>query len=135
MSWFTDFFWPAGALSDLQRDLAALRLIADSNTVTLTGIKRELKTMSENEAAALAKLTDDLNKVAAGWAEKDALIAALRADLAASQAALATADADKAAAVADALTADSATDTAAIDAADAIVAGLVAPPAEPTPEG
>lgn len=129
MSWFTDLFWPANALSDLQRDIAALRLVADSNTVTLVRIQKEIKNMSDNEAAALAKLTDDLTKVVAGWQAKDDLIAALRADLATAQTALASADADKAAAVQDALTADDAADAAAIDAADAIVAGLVSPPA------
>lgn len=133
MSWFTDFFWPAAALSDIRAELAAIRMIADSHTITLHTIKKEIRIMSENEAAALAKLEADLNTVVAGWAAKDAQIAALQADLATVQAALASADADKAAAVADALTADDAADTVAIDAADAIVANLVNPPVEPPP--
>lgn len=131
MSWFTDFFWPAGALSDLQRDLAALRLIADTNTVTLTNIMKELRIMAAREDAAYEALTATILTVKDGWAvlvnsnaAKDTEIAQLRAALEAAQAGVAET-------IAVAAAADSEADAAKVEAANAALTELVPPPAEP----
>lgn len=124
MSWFTDFFWPANKLSDLERDIASLRVIADSHTITLHTIKREAREMAAREDAAYEALNATILTVKDGWAslvaERDALKAALE-----------NADAAAAAQVAAALEADSSVDAAKVEAADAALAELVAPPAEP----
>lgn len=124
MSWFSDYFCPD--VSDLHRDIAALRLIADAQTVTLHKIRKELLIMAAREDAAYEALTATILTVKDGWAslvaERDALKEALE-----------NADANAAAQVAAALEADSDVDAAKVEAADAALAELVVP-AEPTPD-
>lgn len=116
MSWFT-----------LPRDIAALRLIADSNTITLHTIKKELKAMGAREDAADARTAELIELIRVGSAAKDAEIAQLRE-------ALANADANALAMVDEALAADSETDAAKKEAGNAALEELVAAPVEPTPD-
>ena len=129
-SWFERRWWPLAALSDVQADVAAIRvmvgMIVDANRVII----ERLDDMGAREDAAYAKLAEDIQKVKDGWAslvaERDALKQALE-----------EADANKAAAVQAALDADSEVDASKVEAADAALAELVVPPApepEPQPE-
>lgn len=123
MSWFTDFFWPANKLSDLERDIAALRR---RNEVHHENLIKELRIMAAREDAAFEALNTTILTVKDGWAslvaERDALKEALE-----------NADADAAAQVAAALEADSDVDAGKVEAAEAALAELVAPPVEPEP--
>lgn len=64
MSWFTDLFWPAGALSDLQRDVSAVRLNARHQNAKLDTIHKELIKMAGQTEAALAELSSSIDEVA-----------------------------------------------------------------------
>lgn len=123
MSWFTDYFWPANTLSDIERDIAALRRRVENNHEIMI---KELRIMAAREDQAYADLTATILTVKDGWAslvaERDALKEALE-----------NADADAAAQVAAALEADSEVDAAKVEAADAALAELVVPPADPEP--
>lgn len=122
MSWFTDFFWPADAISNIQRDITALQMTANI-------IKKELRTMADRENAAYDALNATILTVKDGWAVLVASNAAKDARIAELEAALEAAD--PTAAVAAALEEDSVADAAKVEAADAALAELVAPPVEP----
>lgn len=123
MSWFTDYFWPANTLSDIERDIAALRRRVENNHEIMI---KELRIMAAREDQAYADLTATILTVKDGWAslvaERDALKEALE-----------NADANAAAQVAAALEADSDVDAAKVEAADAALAELVVPPVQPEP--
>jgi hypothetical protein len=119
-SWWSWFKSPWAISSDLHRDVAALRVIAQSHTEKLNHITREITTMGAREDAAYQQLSADIQTVKDGWAalvaERDALKEALQ-----------NADANAAAQVQAALDTDSDIDAAKVEAADAALASLVAP--------
>lgn len=119
-SWWSWFKSPWAISSDLHRDVAALRVIAQSHTEKLNNITREITTMGAREDAAYQQLSADIQTVKDGWAalvaERDALKEALQ-----------NADANAAAQVQAALDTDSDIDAAKVEAADAALASLVAP--------
>jgi chromosome segregation ATPase len=122
-SWLDQFRWPREALSDLQRDVIAIR-------VTLQDVKTTgEKTLKEfqNMAANFDELNADLQVLVTGYQSVVAENVILKEQLA--NADQATQDA-----VASALAADDAVDQAAVDAADAVVdaanAAANPPPAE-----
>lgn len=128
MSWFTDFFWPANKLSDLERDIAALQhRVQNNHEITI----KELRIMAAREDQAYEALTATILTVKDGWAVLVASNAAKDARIAELEAALANADANAAAQLATALAGDSDADAAKVEAANAALDDLVTPPAEP----
>lgn len=125
MSWLIHYFCPD--VSDLQRDIAALRMIADSNTITLTLIKKELKTMAADREL-LAQLADSLTQLATPVAALIASEKALRARVAELEGAAAADEAGD-------LEAATAVKTAFDALAGQFVAEEEAPDVEPLPEG
>lgn len=119
-SWLDYFRWPREAISNIEADVAYLRL---QSSVTNSKLD-DLKERSIQMAANFDELNADLNTLATGYQSLQAANAIL-------QAAVDAADADKAAAVAAAIAADDAVDQAAVDAADAVVEGVLNPPAPP----
>lgn len=119
-SWLDYFRWPREAISNIEADVAFLRL---QSSVTNNKLD-DLKERSIQMAANFDELNADLATLATGYQSLQAANAIL-------QAAVDAADADKAAAVAAALAADDVVDQAAVDAADAVVEGLLNPPAPP----
>lgn len=132
MSSFCFRDWVRKALKSIRSDVEATHASVGMINARLDTILERLDVMGAKQDAAMAKLTDDLNKVVAGWAAKDAQIAALTAELA-------NADASAQARVDAVLAEDDTFDEGVINEADAIVSGLVnepapvEPPVEPTP--
>lgn len=117
MKWFERLLWPREAISNIEADVAFLRLQSSVTNSKLDDLKERMIQMAAN----FDQLDADLNTLAAGYVAQQAIIKT-QAD------ALASADADKAAAVAAAIVADDAIDQAAVDAADAIATAVLNPP-------
>jgi regulator of PEP synthase PpsR (kinase-PPPase family) len=118
MKWFERLLWPREAISNIEADVAFLRLQSSVTNSKLDDLKERMIQMAAN----FDQLVADLNTLAQGYV-------ALQAANKQLSDALASADADKAAAVAQAIAEDDAVDQAAVDAADAIAQGVLNPPA------
>jgi chromosome segregation ATPase len=123
-SWLDQFRWPREALSDLQRDVIAIRVSLQD--VKTTG-EKTLKEF-QNMAANFDELNADLQVLVTGYQSVVAENVILKEQLA--NADQATQDA-----VAAAVAADDAVDQAAVDAADAVVEAALnpAPPVDVPP--
>lgn len=119
-SWLDYFRWPREAISNIEADVAFLRLQSSVTNSKLDDLKERMIQMAAN----FDQLVADLNTLAQGYV-------ALQAANKILQDAVDSADANKAAAVAQAIADDDAVDQAAVDAADAIATAVLNPPAPP----
>lgn len=134
-SWLDYFRWPRELLSDLQRDVIAIRVTLQDVKSTGETTLKEIREMAVREDAAWEKNAADLAAVKEGW---DALVASNTAkdgQIVALQAALDAANAGTDAAVQAALDVDSDADAGKVEAANAALESLLAPPVEPPPAG
>lgn len=123
MNLFEWLHWGKSAVSQIEADAAATRMVANSVLVKVIQLEKDVKLMGAREDAAFARQEELIGLVKEGSAAKDAKIAALEAELA-------NADADAQARVDAALEADSEFDADKIEAGNSALEELVAPEPE-----